>query len=382
VIPPIYYRVGSEVIFNDILAKHRSFTTKQPIEFVCRTDEYDQLDWTKEPTESFEQLMDQHAINLRNKYERIVLLWSGGTDSHTIYNVFVRNNLHIDEIVIFHNDQYEPWNSTQYVKWMQDNHKDPATKITARPRFDPEAKKQIVTNEDWILQNKALVIKFAMGVADSVMWDYCAEQHQGHTWCLVTGLEQPRVFTQNGKYYTNHIGSVFRFVMGFSNMECFYTEPVLALKQAHMAKRALERLALKDKFTEKDNNQYQTNEAHHLRFNSDHSYTAWSRIIGRHPEAIPGNSYRHKRLEYLFEFEPVTPDKIDSTLSRGFDTGLADLITADVAVAKTFEQGIRNLLLEKDFCRHLSETGVATNPNILGKNAGAAVYSKTYCLSN
>jgi hypothetical protein len=381
-IPNIHYRVGNEIIFNDILAKHRGYTTQQPIEFVLRDQEYDQLNWLKEPHESFDELMLAHARNLRNRYERVVLLWSGGTDSHTIYNTFVRNNIHIDEIVVFHNDQYEPWNSSRYIKWLQDNHTDATTKITARARFDPEAKQQIVCNEDWIFQNQALVAKFALGTADAVMWNYCAEQNSGHTWCLISGFEQPRVYVKAGKYYANQIANVFKPVMGFDNMECFYTEPALAVKQAHMAKRALQQLSVKNKFTDRVNAAYQTNDAHHMKYMSAHGYAAWSRLVGRHPEAIPGMSWRHKRLEYAFEFEPVTVDQVDGVLTRGYDQGLADLVAADSAVAKTFEQGIKNLLLERDFCRHLTETAVMPRANLLGKSAGAAVYSKSYRISD
>ena len=158
--------------------------------------------------------------------------------------------------------------------------------------------------------------------------------------------------------------------MGFDNMECFYTEPVLALKQAHMIKRILQSA------------KKQGSDETTMRYMSPHGYAAWSRLIGRHPEAISGNSWRHKRLERVFDFEPVVPDLIDSDLTRGYDTGLADLIVADVKVAKTFEQGIKNLLLEKEFCQHLISTGSMPNTNILGRSAGEDIYSKSYCLSS
>ena len=370
-IPKIYYQVNGRIIFNELLARYESYTTGAPVEFHLHDAEYDQLDWTQEPVESFDELMLRHAQRLRNQYERVVLLWSGGTDSHTIYNTFVRNNLHIDEIVIFHNDRYEPWNSTEYIRWMQTNHPDATTKITARARFDPEAKKQIVNNEDWIFQNQALVGKFAMGTADTVMWNYCAEQNAGYTWCLISGFEQPHVYFKAGRFYATHIGSVFKPVMGFDNMECFYTEPLLALKQAHMARRILESV------------QRRPNGEHDImmRYASSHGYTAWSRLIGRHEEAIPGMSWRHKQLERAFDTEPARPDAIDSELTRAYDVGLKDLITADVAVAKLFEQGIKNLLLERDFCQHLIDTGARANANVLGRSAGADIYSKSYCLS-
>ena len=62
--------------------------------------EFDALDWTKEPTETWDQLLDRRAQQIAAKGKPIVLNFSGGTDSYTIYKVFERNNIHIDEIII------------------------------------------------------------------------------------------------------------------------------------------------------------------------------------------------------------------------------------------------------------------------------------------
>ena len=80
----IHYLVNNKQFFNPYLARYESFKSGSPISFYCNDAENDLLDWTQEPPETFEKLMDQHAHNLRNKYERLVLAWSGGTDSHTI----------------------------------------------------------------------------------------------------------------------------------------------------------------------------------------------------------------------------------------------------------------------------------------------------------
>jgi len=376
----IYFRVNNKIIFNDILAKYESYVSKQPIEFICHDQAYDQLDWTQEPSQSFDQLMDLHAINLRNRYERVVLSWSGGTDSHTIYNVFKRNNLHIDEIVVWVNDKYEPWNTVKYVEWLKNNHHDPLTKITTRERFDPVAKEKIVNNEDWLFQNISLIPKFVMGTTDSVMWDYCADQYSDTTWCLITGHEQPKVFLQDKKYYACHDSRMFLSVMNFENLECFYTEPLLALKQAHMIKKMIKHLNKANKFTQDTSDTYKNHLEQHMRFNTDQSYTAWARSLGRHKEVIQGVSWFHKRAEYKFDLQPVTPDAIDGELSRGWDLALADTLKQDQTVAKLFERGIKNLLLEKDFCDHLMQTSDDSKKSVLGKSTGRPTYSKAYDL--
>lgn len=61
---------------------------------------YDEVDWTKEPIESLSTLSYQRALQLRYKYSYIILYFSGGSDSTTVLNTFVNNNIPIDEIVI------------------------------------------------------------------------------------------------------------------------------------------------------------------------------------------------------------------------------------------------------------------------------------------
>lgn len=368
---PIYFRVNGKIIFNSLLAKHESFTSKKPIEFICHDDQYNQLTWLNEPAESFDQLMDQHAARLRNKYQKLILLWSGGTDSHTIYNVFKRNSIHIDEIVVFVGDEFEPWNSIKYVEWLKTHHYDPTTKITVKHRFDPIAKQKIVNNEDWLFQNIVMIPKMVVGTADPIMWDYCEQQYGGVSWGLIIGLEQPRVFLKDGLYYSCHDSKHFVNVMGFSNIECFYTEPNLALKQSHMIKRMLKIRA-------------NPNDPDGFKFKSlsNSCYTAWQQGLGRHEEAIPGMSYAHKQAESKFESEPVTLAAIDGDLSRGYDLALNALLSKDNAMAKVFVGGIKNLLLEKEFCRYLTETSKDHSGSLIGKNIGAPVYSKAFCIGS
>ena len=98
----IYYSVNNKQFSNEFLAQYESYKSGCSIKFYCNDDLYDNLNWLNEPEESMDVLMDIHALNLRQKYDYIILNWSGGTDSHTIYNVFKRNNIHIDELCSYH----------------------------------------------------------------------------------------------------------------------------------------------------------------------------------------------------------------------------------------------------------------------------------------
>lgn len=61
--------------------------------------QFDHLDWTNEPTESWKDLLKERAQQLRDTHDYIVLHYSGGSDSETVLNAFLDNGIFIDEIV-------------------------------------------------------------------------------------------------------------------------------------------------------------------------------------------------------------------------------------------------------------------------------------------
>jgi hypothetical protein len=81
------------------------------IKFNFNDNEMSRYDWTVEPTTSLSDLYKQRAQQLREKYDYIVLFYSGGIDSHVILNTFYKNNIKIDEIIICGNKTYQGDNS-------------------------------------------------------------------------------------------------------------------------------------------------------------------------------------------------------------------------------------------------------------------------------
>lgn len=76
------------------------------IKFNFNDDQMSQLDWSVEPDSSLDKLYAQRARQLREKYDHLVLFYSGGIDSHVILNTFYRNNIKIDEIITIGNRAY------------------------------------------------------------------------------------------------------------------------------------------------------------------------------------------------------------------------------------------------------------------------------------
>jgi len=63
----------------------------------------DNADWSIEPTRPLQEMYRLRAQQIRDTYDYVVLYFSGGSDSITALNAFVKNNIHIDEIVVYKN---------------------------------------------------------------------------------------------------------------------------------------------------------------------------------------------------------------------------------------------------------------------------------------
>ena len=62
--------------------------------------EFSEFNWKVEPRESLNELYKLRAQQLRDKYDYLIVAWSGGADSTTIIDSFINNNILLDEIVI------------------------------------------------------------------------------------------------------------------------------------------------------------------------------------------------------------------------------------------------------------------------------------------
>ena len=80
--------------------KNEALKTKKDLKFYFHDDFFIKQQWKVEPTESLNELYKQRAQQIRDKYEYVVLCYSGGADSTQILESFYYNNIHIDEILV------------------------------------------------------------------------------------------------------------------------------------------------------------------------------------------------------------------------------------------------------------------------------------------
>lgn len=102
-----YYDVEGFKTLSKLEAWQLSKGDFNKIKFIFNDDEFKMHDWSKEPEEDIYELYKRRAQQLRKEYDYIVLIYSGGVDSHTILETFLQNNLRIDEICSFSNNDVE-----------------------------------------------------------------------------------------------------------------------------------------------------------------------------------------------------------------------------------------------------------------------------------
>lgn len=345
----VHYLVNGRAVNNVYLALHERWKTGAQLEFYCNDYEFNQHDWTQEPAASMEMLMASHAHNLRSRYDRLILLWSGGTDSHTIYNVFKRNNIHIDEIIIkasAHSAGFPECN----VDWIQANHWDSTTVITRYDDHDTNLRAIDIPDEDWVWRDKGDLLKYGMtSVGDGVRF-LCEKNHAGHAWKAIAGYEKPRLIYRNGNWYHRQLDMVLRTAMGHDHIEHFFLEPLIAIKQSHLVKHAVKKLIEHEKMPLYDNDWAEAKWP-----KTPEGYRAWCHACGRHDEVTLGVSHTQKL--YNDSLDKTIIDSTGSWQQLGMtnDTRLAHDLENNNTVAVNYVKGLHNLYSENGFINYLRD---------------------------
>jgi len=142
-----YYQVGETKHLGKISALIDGTARNIHPEWHFNDKVFDHYDWSIEPVESLQDLYYQRSREIRERYDYVILMYSGGSDCQTILNSFLKNNLRIDEVIIIHpkklentyipdSNNYDPinlmseWDFTMKPRlhWLAQNH--PEIKIT------------------------------------------------------------------------------------------------------------------------------------------------------------------------------------------------------------------------------------------------------------
>jgi hypothetical protein len=218
--------------------------------FYFYEDEYDTLDWTQEPTASWEQLCYDRCMQLRLRYKKLGLFYSAGRDSHHILRCFYNFNIPLDEIILM--------NIPAHV--LPDRHHELVNYIHPQVRRFVEAYPNTKvfncnfdTNEfntyfadDW-LEHSAMSL--AHGYFQPANFSYFAKEFMhakdDPDYGIILGVDKPRLLLEDGKYYSTVLDKTMEVHNpDIPNVELFYyspTMPEMHLKQSWMTLNFIER---------------------------------------------------------------------------------------------------------------------------------------------
>jgi hypothetical protein len=179
--------------------------------FNFNDDTISNINWEIEPTESIENLYAARAKQLRDTYDYIVLVYSGGIDSHVALESFLSNNIKVDEIITCYNSKLEKtskFNQEIYniaIPYLE-SLKNLDTKINLidiGPIIENQFYDNVHLNTFLYASNGSLnawTSALRSGHFKMLNSHHCEIARKGKSICYVWGFEKPTILLDNTSY--------------------------------------------------------------------------------------------------------------------------------------------------------------------------------------
>ena len=292
-----YYQVGNQKIYSkyDAIKLHEK-TGLHP-EWRFNDEVFACYNWSQEPTESLSDLYRLRAEQLREQYDHIVLLFSGGADSTNVLDTFVNNDIHLDEIVSFqhyegnqnrftHTDAEVTNVAIPYVQKILERRPNIKFRLLdlSRPIYNfYKSSANMEYNMQYMMTMNARPeqVKYKIYEIDP---EYLDLIHSGHKVCFLIGKDKPRIQKIGDKWTLKFIDLMGDVATSGKNIpvEYFYWTanlPKLVIKQAHIIKKYLE---LADA-----NSQFISTSPKGVSFKQHNGQTLWLTNDGTHSLLYP-----------------------------------------------------------------------------------------------
>jgi hypothetical protein len=299
-----YYVCNGKEFRSKINALLYSKLTHKPVEWNFNDERYNEYPWEIEPEHSMDYYYDKRARELREKYDYIIISYSGGADSHNVLESFIRQNLHVDEILTNHvslgaksivvadTSVKNSWNfAAEYDLQMLPRLKEiqsriPKTKITVIDVSETVIS-GLTDDPDWVLDKNdhmspGNLFRYNYFYFKDIKKNFDRNLNIG----MILGVDKPKVqIDSNGDCYVSfndritNIVTVNEHNTDYTNMgiEMFYWSPETApmiCKQIHVIKRWLEKYSERQKYW--DGSNFALGRLYQERFLRPLLYSSWN----------------------------------------------------------------------------------------------------------
>jgi hypothetical protein len=234
----MHYEVGPDAVkfANKFLAaRYAAAKNLHYIHFNLYDSAFDSADWSREPDLSWDQLLDIRARQLEAKNKPIVLFFSGGTDSYTIYKVFERNQIKLAAIYLRKRPDHVEGTYDRVHDLFKTGLYDPATQIL----IDDDFEKTLLNtydSPDWLWNLNAKQY-FGIVGGDRYSQNYVSAALGRDDFISVLGYEKPRLKFTEEAVYSYQDDDNYNKLMSLPGIDCFYISPDLPdlhIKQSYM----------------------------------------------------------------------------------------------------------------------------------------------------
>lgn len=232
--------------------------------------EFSNYNWTIEPVESIKELYQRRARQIRERYDYIVLWWSGGADSYTMLKAFVDEGLFVDELATFHNHTGDGnWDSylnsevkqvaIPVAEKMLENSPNTKFRLVDHINYQPDLYNIDDNKFDFLYKANAVFSpnQLARRYIREKEKDYLDLFAQGKRVCFIWGMDKPRIYQIDGKYAMRFVDIVDNSVnpvtqtlnRPWENDEFFFWSPDacdLLCKQGHVIMKYLKNVPQQD----------------------------------------------------------------------------------------------------------------------------------------
>ena len=252
-----YWLVDDDkIFFNKIQALCYCTETKTTdIKYQVEPEKFNSANWDIEPTQSLQELYQQRAVQLREKYDYLVLCYSSGSDSVTALNSFLQVGIRPDEVVTYvvdHptidkmcNANIEFYKNYDYINNLCKKHNLKLTTLNFYNNYE------FYNTPNWIYQSHGIRSPHSNAQGLLAHSSYFQNKiNQGLKCALVYGLDKPNICLDESNnfcsYLMDHPLNTYTDLKMYSEdyngmqIERFFVSgdlPELTIKQSHTVAR-------------------------------------------------------------------------------------------------------------------------------------------------